>query len=115
DTQGRRLGAAWYRLFPPAHPGYGFVAPDVPELSIRVLAEVRGQGLGDSLLRGLCQCAQQEGYRALSLSVARRNPAQHLYPRHGFEDAHRSAPTDSSVTLLKTLVPPSTSQEGDVA
>jgi ribosomal protein S18 acetylase RimI-like enzyme len=112
DTKGCHIGAAWYRLFPPAHPGYGFVAPDVPELSIRVLAEARGHGVGDSLLRRLCQRAQQEGYPAVSLSVARRNPAQHLYARHGFEDAYLAAPTDSSVTLLKTLVVPSPSQEG---
>jgi ribosomal protein S18 acetylase RimI-like enzyme len=112
DTRGSRIGAAWYRLFPPTRPGYGFVAPDVPELSIRVLAEARGQGVGGSLLRVLCQQAQQEGYRALSLSVSRSNPAQRLYARHGFADAHLAAPTDRSVTLLKTLVAPSSSQEG---
>ncbi len=37
---------------------------------------------------------------------------QRLYARHGFEDAHLSAPTDPSVTMLKTLVAPSPSQEG---
>jgi hypothetical protein len=37
------LGAAWYRLFPAEAPGYGFVAPDVPELSIGVLEQARGQ------------------------------------------------------------------------
>jgi L-amino acid N-acyltransferase YncA len=78
DTRGCRIGAAWYRLFPPASPSSGFVAPNVPELSIRVLAAARGQGVGDSLLRTLCQQAQQQGYRALSLSVERLNPAQRL-------------------------------------
>src|SRR3954451_1589454 len=33
---GRRLGAAWYRLFPIDDPGWGFVAADIPELSIGV-------------------------------------------------------------------------------
>jgi hypothetical protein len=37
---GARLGVAWYRLFPPEDPGFGFVAPDVPELGIGVLAKV---------------------------------------------------------------------------
>jgi ribosomal protein S18 acetylase RimI-like enzyme len=113
DARGSRIGAAWYRLFPPAHPGYGFVSPDVPELTIRVLAEARGQGVGDSLLRALAERARQEGYRALSLSVDRGNPAQYLYARHGFEDAQLSAPTDTSVTLLKALVVFPSSREGD--
>jgi ribosomal protein S18 acetylase RimI-like enzyme len=113
DTRGSRIGAAWYRLFPPAHPGYGFVSADVPELTIRVLAEARGQGIGDSLLRALAEHARQEGYRALSLSVDRGNPAQHLYARHGFADAHLSAPTDTSVTLLNALVACPSSQDGD--
>ncbi|MBO0792235.1 MAG: hypothetical protein J2P36_14990, partial [Ktedonobacteraceae bacterium] len=30
------LGAAWYRLFPIEEPGYGFVAADIPELTIGV-------------------------------------------------------------------------------
>lgn len=46
----------------------------------------------------------------LSLSVNRHNPAQPLYARHGFTDAHLAAPTDRSVTLLKTLLA-SSSQE----
>ncbi len=49
DDGGRPLGAAWCRLFPPDDPGYGFVAPDVPELSIGVHADARGQGIGRAL------------------------------------------------------------------
>ena len=97
---GDLVGAAWYRLFPPEQPGYGFVAPDVPELSIRLLAPYRGQGIGGSLLSALIQCARQEGYSALSLSVNRTNPALRLYVRHGFVDAGLSEPSDRSVTMV---------------
>ena len=31
------VGSAWYRLFPRENPGYGFVAEDIPELTIGVL------------------------------------------------------------------------------
>ena len=103
DRVGQRLGAAWYRLFAQAQQGYGFVGADVPELSIRVLEKARGNGIGDALLVALEQLARQQGYRALSLSVKRANPARHLYTRRGFRDAQRSAPTDDSLTMLKSL------------
>lgn len=32
------VGAAWLRFFPASDPGYGFTAPDVPELTIGVTA-----------------------------------------------------------------------------
>lgn len=46
ETAGVPIGAAWLRLMPPEDPGYGYVAPDVPELSIGVLAAWRGRGVG---------------------------------------------------------------------
>jgi GNAT superfamily N-acetyltransferase len=52
-ADGRRLGAAWYRLFPAEEPGWGFVASDIPELSIGVIAETRGRGIGSALLDAL--------------------------------------------------------------
>ncbi len=103
DQTRHPLGAAWYRLFPAEVPGYGFVASDVPELSIGLLDHSRGQGIGGALLAALLQAAQEQGYRALSLSVDRRNPARRLYERHGFRDASISDPSDSSVTMVAFL------------
>jgi ribosomal protein S18 acetylase RimI-like enzyme len=97
---GRLLGAAWYRLFPASAPGYGFVAPDIPELSIGVAAAARGKGVGSALLDALLSVARAEDRRAVSLSVDRENPALRLYERNGFRDAGISDPTDSSVTLI---------------
>jgi len=105
DQTRHPLGVAWYRLFLAEAPGYGFVAPDVPELSIGVLEHARGQGIGGALLAALLQTAQEQRYRALSLSVDRRNPARRLYERHGFRDASISDPSDSSVTMIALLVP----------
>jgi ribosomal protein S18 acetylase RimI-like enzyme len=103
DTDGRRLGAAWYRLFPAEDPGWGFVATDVPELSIGVVTEARGRGVGSALLDALLARAREQGYRAVSLSVDRQNPACRLYERKGFREAGISDPTDSSVTMIVHL------------
>ncbi len=103
DDEGRRLGAAWHRLFGAEERGYGFVASDMPELSIGVAAEARGQGIGGALLNALMEMARQQGYRRLSLSVDRGNPALQLYQRQGFRDAGISAPQDSSVTMVADL------------
>ena len=55
-------------------PGYGFVADDVPELSIAVYPECRGQRVGSLLLGTLVSRARADGYRAISLSVAGDEP-----------------------------------------
>jgi GNAT superfamily N-acetyltransferase len=102
-VDGQRLGAAWYRLFPADDPGWGFVATDVPELSIGVAAEARGRGVGSALLDALLTLARERGYRAVSLSVDRQNPARRLYERKGFREAGVSDPTDSSVTMIAQL------------
>jgi GNAT superfamily N-acetyltransferase len=100
---GQRLGAAWYRLFPAEDPGWGFVATDVPELSIGVTTEARGMGIGSALLDALLTLARERGFRAVSLSVDRRNPARRVYERKGFRDAGISDPSDSSVTMIAQL------------
>jgi ribosomal protein S18 acetylase RimI-like enzyme len=82
--QGGPIGAAWYRTFTEASHGHGFVAADVPELSIAVIASRRHQGIGRRLLVDLVDASVAQGYRALSLSVAMNNPARGLYESIGF-------------------------------
>jgi ribosomal protein S18 acetylase RimI-like enzyme len=84
DDDERPVGAAWYRLFSRAEPGYGFVADSIPELSIAVEPASRGAGVGTALLRALVDLAREERYEALSLSVEPDNPARSLYERLGF-------------------------------
>lgn len=101
--RGDNLGAAWYRLFTATAGSYGFVAPDIPELTIGVIAQARGNGVGAVLLRALLALAREQGFAKMSLSVDRQNPARGLYERLGFHDARVSDPVDSSVTLIATL------------
>jgi ribosomal protein S18 acetylase RimI-like enzyme len=63
--------------------GYGYVDDDTPELSMAVLPDYRGLGIGRRLLAELLDEAAHR-YRAVSLSVATDNPARRLYERHGF-------------------------------
>ena len=87
------VGAAWYRTFTEANHGYGFVAEDVPELSIAVIASRRQEGIGRRLLADLIQASVAQGYRALSLSVAENNPARSLYESSGFVAVERQGHT----------------------
>jgi GNAT superfamily N-acetyltransferase len=81
---GGPVGAAWYRTYTERSHGYGFVAEDVPELSIAVIASRRHQGIGRRLLIGLIEASDVQGHRALSLSVNDDNPARRLYESVGF-------------------------------
>ncbi|MEO6467999.1 MAG: GNAT family N-acetyltransferase [Acidimicrobiia bacterium] len=77
-------GAAWYRTYTETNHGHGFVADDVPELAIAVVASHRHQGIGRRLLTDLVETSVAHGYRAVSLSVAENNPARRLYESAGF-------------------------------
>jgi ribosomal protein S18 acetylase RimI-like enzyme len=85
ERSGEPIGAAWYRLFTAEEPGYGFVDERTPELGIAVLPLYRRQGVGAALLDALVDRAREEGYPALSLSVAVSNRSRMMYERAGFE------------------------------
>jgi GNAT superfamily N-acetyltransferase len=97
---GTRAGAAWARVFSADHPGYGFVASDIPEVSMAVVAAQRGRGIGRRLLETLIAGARRSGWRALSLSVEDGNPVAALYARTGFVTVARAG---TSETMLVDL------------
>ncbi len=78
-SAGTPVGAVWARRRTAAAPGYGFVDPATPELSIAIADGSRGAGLGGRLLTEL---QQQVGRCSLSVDV--RNDALRLYARLGF-------------------------------
>jgi GNAT superfamily N-acetyltransferase len=100
DLRDEPVGAAWYRSFTADLPGYGYVADDVPELSVGVYPEFRGQRVGTLLLGALVARAQRDGVRGLSLSVSRENPAHRLYTRLGFDVVAQS---DDTLTMFHDL------------
>jgi ribosomal protein S18 acetylase RimI-like enzyme len=103
QVDGEPVGAAWFRLFDEEHPGYGFVDPDTPEISIGVEATWRGRGVGRALLDALVATARADGHQALSLSVDRRNAAAlALYRSIGFDETGQG--NAGNPTMLLRLV-----------
>jgi len=79
------LGMAWSRLYPAEQRSYGFVAADVPEISIAVRRSVRGFGIGTRLLESLLEANHRAGFKRVSLAMRDGNPAIELYQRLGFQ------------------------------
>lgn len=93
------LGAAWIRLLTGKNRGYGYVDDDTPELSIAVLPQHRGQGIGTALLG--CLFSSSPGSSSISLSVSGDNPALKLYQRFGFRIVGENA---GSFTMIRDTV-----------
>jgi GNAT superfamily N-acetyltransferase len=94
------VGAAWLRYFTDDDSGYGFIASDVPELSIGVDTAQRGRGIGTRLIRRLLQAATEVGIERISLSVERQNPAMRLYEREGFRVTDEREGEDSLTMIV---------------
>jgi len=91
-------GAAWYRLFPAAAPGFGFVDEETPELTIAVVPSHRGHGSGTELLEALRERARADGFSRISLSA---EPGQtRFYEKHGFREVERG---ERTVTMVADL------------
>lgn len=103
SDDGAALGAVWARLFTDEDPGFGFVATDVPELTLGVLEHARGRQVGSTLMTAIIEQARALGHGALSLSVEDGNDlARGLYERRGFTVVGRVGDSD---TLLRHLAP----------
>ena len=86
EIDGEPVGAAWYRLFEEDKPGYGFVDEKTPELSIAVVPLHRRKGIGEAVLRSCMVQAREEGFQALSLSVAVAQPVADDVPEGGVRE-----------------------------
>jgi len=94
------VGASWIRLLTGDDRGYGYIDDATPELSIAVLPEYRGRGIGTGLLIHLLQAVSVH-HPSISLSVEGGNPASRLYRRLGFEIVRTSG---TSLVMRKTFV-----------
>lgn len=97
----RPIGAAWWRYFTEADPGFGFVDTMTPEVSVGVVGHARGRGVSTSLLDALITEGRDLAVPALSLSVEVANPALRLYQRLGFVPAGSGG---GALTMVMKLV-----------
>ncbi|MEV0945566.1 GNAT family N-acetyltransferase [Rhodococcus sp. NPDC049939] len=100
DSGGQSVGAVWLRLFDSGDPGYGFVAADIPELSIGVVPSWRGKGVGRALLTAMARRATESGFSRICLSVERANRAHGLYVDEGFTTVESGPDSDTMVKVL---------------
>ena len=99
------VGAAWLRL---RGAGGHFTVGDgrFPELATAVLPEMRGRGIGTSMVVRLMEAARQQ-FPAVVLSVREDNPAVRFYVSLGFRETARmqNRVGGTSVVMLRELTP----------
>ena len=111
ELDGEPVGAAWYRVFTEDAPGWGFVDGETPELGIAVEPIHRRKGIGEALLRSLMVQAREDGFRALSLSVAAHNRSRMMYERAGFVKV-RVDELDPDTWVMRATLEPADRAEG---
>ena len=79
------IGAAWMRTFQGEIKGCGYIDRQTPEIAIALFEGYRNQGIGTELMKNMIQLMKEEGFRQVSLSITKGNPAIRLYERLGFE------------------------------
>jgi len=97
---GHPIGAAWYRLFTSARPGFGFVDEETPEMTVVVIPARQGQGIGSELVDAVLDRAEEEGFPAVSVSVQRGHADEPLLREAGFEQVGERGDT---LTLRRQL------------
>lgn len=83
EQAGQAIGAAWCRQFVAAESPTFHIDDHTPELSIAVVPQARGQGVGEALLKAIAAESGARG-QAICLNVRHDNPAIGLYERVGF-------------------------------
>ncbi|PAT41722.1 GNAT family N-acetyltransferase [Vandammella animalimorsus] len=86
EVEGRVVGAVWTRII---H-DFAHIDDETPSLSISLLKEYRNLGIGTALMRQILLTLKGRGYRQVSLSVQKANPALRMYEKLGFEVAREN-------------------------
>lgn len=83
STEKQLMGAAWLRSVLNTEKRFGYGEDSIAELTIAVIPEYRGKGIGTALLMQVLKSAQID-YAAVSLNVRSNNLVVALYQRAGF-------------------------------
>ncbi|WP_202983269.1 GNAT family N-acetyltransferase [Macrococcoides canis] len=79
------VGAVWGRQWLGDIQGYGFFSPQFLELTISILPDYRGRGIGTKLLELFISEVRRLEFKGLSLSVSHGNRAKNIYEKFGFK------------------------------
>lgn len=90
-------GAIWIRRIK----GYGFVDNETPELSMAVLKDHRGKGIGKRLLETMIACLTNGRFKKVSLSIDKANFAYGLHKKYGFVDYHSF---EKSIRMIRKMI-----------
>ncbi|HWP97600.1 MAG TPA: GNAT family N-acetyltransferase [Syntrophomonadaceae bacterium] len=93
---GKKIGAVWLKLLKDSNKGWGYISDTIPELSMAILPEYRGMGIGTILLEKIIEDNRQK-YPQISLSVDPQNKAMKLYKKFGFRECGVAG---TSVTMV---------------
>jgi GNAT superfamily N-acetyltransferase len=96
EYHGQLIGAIWIRFIK----GFGFIDDETPELSMAVLKEFRGKGIGKQLLTTMIDGLKCTRLNRISLSVDKKNFAYGFYKKYGFVDFYAS---EKSIVMTKEL------------
>lgn len=81
ESSGQVVGSVWVRQMN----DYGHIDRQTPSLAISLYPPFRGKGIGTRLMREMINLLYTKGYKQISLSVQKDNPATRLYRRLGFK------------------------------
>lgn len=79
------IGAVWIRTFQGELKGCGYIDEHTPEIAIALFEEYRNRGIGTEMMKQMITLMKVEGFRQVSLSITKGNPAIRLYERFGFK------------------------------
>lgn len=96
-VDGKIIGAAWARIMN----DYGHIDDETPSLAIAVYKDYRGRGIGTELLSLLMSSLRDRGFKRVSLSVQKQNPAVKLYKKTGFVTVKE---TDEEYIMVNNLI-----------
>lgn len=83
-NEGEPIGACWMRLLADQQ-GLAFIDVATPQLGIGLFPCFQGKAYGRGLLLAALDAARVAGFRQVSLTVHRANPALRMYERCGFQ------------------------------
>ncbi len=97
EESGRIIGAVWTRIMN----DYGHIDDETPSLAISLKREYRGKGIGTALMEKMLELLRQQGYKQVSLSVQKANPAVRMYERAGFRTVRENGGESIMVCALQ--------------